>query len=384
MRLIDQEPVGAPVLREVPAQIPLRIKNIIVIADHGVRPHGHIERKFEGTYLMLFAHGCERRPANLLLFQRIAHRRLDAIIVTQRERASELVTGHAAAHANFFPGGERHRSPFQSRAAQIRQRFLGNRAPDRPGRQIKNAFEFPRAHGLHRREKNGHGLPDPGGRSQKQSPAIRQHTISRHRQFALPRSIIGKGKSQPLHGRIPDLDPAMLFAQPGHVNRGGLREELRQFSKGNALAKLGYFAGGQFQINQLQDEFRQVIFPGVHEGIEPGLRPVQGIGLTIPAGRHGFDFLQQHLTRGDQQSIDPPPDEQGKLLRFHRVLHRQFGQIPRRTRALNLLMPANAGQRPVGSYKFPFPAEITPAQDKLHQVTHCNRAPRLLDQVGHG
>jgi hypothetical protein len=69
---IHQESVGATLLGKVASQIHPRIKNIIVIADDGVSPDGHVQRKLEGADLMFLAHGFEHRAGNFFLFQRFA------------------------------------------------------------------------------------------------------------------------------------------------------------------------------------------------------------------------------------------------------------------------------------------------------------------------
>ena len=67
------------------------------------------------------------------------------------------------AHADLFLRRERHGAQFQSRPAQINQRFLGDGASDRAGRQVKDAFEFSFPQRFDCREQSGDGFPNAGG-----------------------------------------------------------------------------------------------------------------------------------------------------------------------------------------------------------------------------
>ena len=48
MSFIDQKAVSAAIFRKVPAQISLRIKNVIVIADNGIDPDRYIQGSSKG------------------------------------------------------------------------------------------------------------------------------------------------------------------------------------------------------------------------------------------------------------------------------------------------------------------------------------------------
>jgi hypothetical protein len=76
------------------------------------------------------------------------------------------------------------------------------------------------------------------------------------------------------------------------------------------------------------------------------------------------------LLGGDEQTVNPAPDEQREFIRLHSVFKGQFGQIPRWAGPLDFLMAANSSEGPVRTDKLPRAAKITLPQDKLDQVPH--------------
>ena len=165
--LIDEETVCASLVGKVTPQINLRIKNVIVIADDGVSPDGHVQGKLEWADLMLLAHGFQNRAGDFFPFQGFADRGFDAVVITSGEGARQRITGMPFADADFFLGSERDGANFQSSPAQINQSFLGDGASDRAGRQVKDAFELSFSQRFDCREQSGDGFPDAGGGSEK-------------------------------------------------------------------------------------------------------------------------------------------------------------------------------------------------------------------------
>jgi hypothetical protein len=99
---------------------------------------------------------------------------------------------------------------------------------------------------------------------------------------------------------------------------------------------------------------------------------VQGISFVFPVSLHGFDFFQQDLLGSDEQSVNAPTDLQRELLRFHTVFNGQLGEIARRSRALDFLMAADAGEGAVGADELALAAKVARPQDELDQVAHRN------------
>ena len=64
---IHEETIFASVLGEVPTQINLRIKNVVVIADDGVGPNRDVQREFERTNLVFLGHGFKGRAGDFFL-----------------------------------------------------------------------------------------------------------------------------------------------------------------------------------------------------------------------------------------------------------------------------------------------------------------------------
>ena len=64
---------------------------------------------------------------------------------------------------------------------------------------------------------------------------------------------------------------------------------------------------------------------------------------------------------------------QREFICFHPVFNGQLGQITRRSRALDFLVAADAGQGPVRADELGRTAEIACPQDKLDQVAHRDR-----------
>lgn len=176
----------------------------------------------------------------------------------------------------------------------------------------------------------------------------------------------------------------MTILQPGHIFGRGGGEEIGQFVEGNSLTKLRHSAGGQLQINELKDKFFQGVLTCMHEAVKFRLRPVQRVGLLIPACRDGFYFLKQDAFGRDQQTVNPAADQQREFVHLHPMFHGQFGEIASRTRALYFLVTTDAGKRPIGADKLTRAAEIAPPQDEFHQVAHGNCVDGFCRILAHG
>ena len=111
---IDEKSVCATVFGKVPPQINLRIEDVIVIADDGVHPQGHIQGKFKRTHLMFLADFFKHDAGDFFPLQGFADRGFDAVIITQRERTCQQIARLAITHTDFFLRGDRHGAQFQS------------------------------------------------------------------------------------------------------------------------------------------------------------------------------------------------------------------------------------------------------------------------------
>ena len=48
------------------------------------------------------------------------------------------------------------------------------------------------------------------------------------------------------------------------------------------FAKLRHLAGIQVQVGQLDGDLLQGVIVGIDEAVDPGLRPMQRVGFTVP------------------------------------------------------------------------------------------------------
>src|SRR5437868_11647991 len=157
----------------------------------------------------------------------------------------------------------------------------------------------------------------------------------------------------------------MALLNPLQINRNRLVEKGGQFASREHFQELCRPAGFQFEIDKPDCDFLQTMIVGVNEGIDFPLRPMEGVGYSVPGILDSFNFFEHDLLRCDAQAVDATLNAQEQVAGFDFVAGRDLLLVIRGTRILDLLMPARPGKEPSGGYESTLPGEIPAAQDEV-------------------
>ena len=373
VRLVYQEDIiSRGIVTEKSLQVHIRVKEIIIVADHRIRKQAHVQTHLKRTYHVFF-----RVPLNLLSAeairgsQQIIHRLIDTVVMPLGVRTMLRITFRFVHEADLLLRRENHALEGQSSVAQKLKGIIRYRSCNGFGRQIENLLPHTAPHGLHGRIYGRYRLADSGRSLQKQFLLMIDGTIYMRDKFLLTIPV-RKRKLQFLNGILPLSLPPTAVRRPFMIGGEELPEPSLQLLKGKIRIKILKMLRRNMTVGHTHLNLLQVILQGINIGIALCLRKMKGQWFP-PLGRitiGAFDLIDHDPAILSENTVGTPVNDQTIVLFLHGQLQRNLSQILRPHTPLNLAV--NAASLPAGSLGRDLSSVINIAvtQNKLHQTAH--------------
>ncbi len=241
--LVDQEqiiPAHFP-FSEKAAQIGVRVKNIIVIADDHIGKKAHVQSHLKGTDLIFFCIFLNGSSAEIVPF---GQQRINGLIYPVKMPFGPGTCFGIAIrliqHADLFSGRKGYRFALQIPLPHQCYRILSYRPCYGLSCKVKDLLRFALSHGLYCRKQGGDGLAGSGRCFQKKLSTMHNGPVAIRRQFllALP---VWKREAHGAYGGCPSLPPLQGIGGPFPVLTHDPIKPSADFLPGHAFIKIAHF-----------------------------------------------------------------------------------------------------------------------------------------------
>ena len=408
MRLIYQKQIlSLCAFRKETLQLCTRIKNIIIITDHRIRPQRHIQSELKRTNLPFLCLRLDRRTVKPLpLRDQLKYGVIDAVKMPLCIRTRIGIALRLIEKTDFFFGSQCQCFHAQSLTAQDLIRLLRYRSCHCLCRSIENAVCQSLSHRFYRRKYRGKCFSRSGRSLYKQRLFAKHRPIDRGRHFLLsvPPRI---RKFQPRNRGLPHFLPFDLKLRPLLILLHDFPEPFPQLICRKYLLETADLFCLDIAVRHLHADMFQTVLLCINARIAFCLRKMERIRLgeqpDIPIKT--FDLVNEnnllrrrHLRfpcRLKQRHLGIPPcalplrhigknpvraavHRQNILFCFYIYGKRHLCAVISAHSALNLPMNAASLLHCLFFSKTsPAIVNVAGAQDKFYQISHGNTQLRL-------